>query len=78
MIYQTTVEGARLDVPSDPAVCPEPLQRLITSCWANQPKDRPTAIDVHEALEGIACGLSGSSCPALLAVAADADADAAS
>ncbi len=57
MIYQVTVEGARLEIPKDPTVCPPALAKLIASCWENMPKNRPSAEDVQVSLEALAAEL---------------------
>eukprot|EP00798_Chlamydomonas_sp_ICE-L_P017435 gene17435-23739_t len=53
MIYQVTVESARLTIPEDNPRCPPPMQRLIASCWNEAPKDRPTAWEIQKQLDSI-------------------------
>ena len=57
MIYQVTVERARLDIPRDPMRCPPALQALIASCWDELPKNRPCAEEVQEQLQALASQL---------------------
>lgn len=58
MIYQVTVEHARLSIPQDPTRCPRPLHDLIASCWDEQPNRRPTAEDMQGTLEALAANLT--------------------
>jgi serine/threonine protein kinase len=51
MIYQVTVEHARLAVPRDPDRCPPAMQDLIASCWVEQPNARPAAEEMQAVLE---------------------------
>ena len=51
MIYQVTVNNARLEIPKDEARCPPELQALIASCWHDQPSARPTAVEIQINLE---------------------------
>ena len=51
MIYQVTVNNARLEIPKDEARCPPELQALIASCWHDQPNTRPSADDIQITLE---------------------------
>ena len=53
IIYQTTVKSARLDIPTDPERCPLVLQRLLASCWDDQPSNRPSAEEMLIQLEAI-------------------------
>ncbi|KAG1670201.1 hypothetical protein FOA52_014977 [Chlamydomonas sp. UWO 241] len=53
MIYQVTVEGARLQIPNGASSCPGPLADLIESCWASEPRLRPTAEEAETVLLGI-------------------------
>ena len=53
MIYQVTVNNARLDIPTDPERCPTDLQSLIASCWNNQPEDRPNAMEIQRQLQAV-------------------------
>ena len=61
MIYQVTVNNARLDIPTDPERCPADLQSLIASCWDDQPHQRPSAEDMQACMEGILHGLKRDS-----------------
>ena len=54
MIYQVTVERARLDIPEDAARCPRALRAIILKCWDEQPRLRPTAEELLEQLEAVA------------------------
>ena len=64
MIYQVTVNNARLEIPKDNARCPPELQALMVSCWSNSPDDRPTAVEIQGALEELSKreDLIGKSC----------------
>ena len=53
MIYQVTVNNARLEIPKDEVRCPPELQALIASCWNDQPSARPSAAEVQISLEGM-------------------------
>ena len=53
MIYQVTINNARLDIPKDPKCCPPALQRLIESCWHNRPEDRPCAEEMLGQMEAV-------------------------
>lgn len=53
MIYQVTVERARLEIPRDPRRCPPALQALIASCWDELPRNRPCAEEVQEHLQAL-------------------------
>lgn len=57
MIYQVTVEHARLEIPRDPQVCPPELQQLIAACWDEQPRNRPSAEELQARLEDLATQL---------------------
>ena len=45
------MERARLVIPSDRQLCPEPLRALIASCWNEAPKERPSSLEVQQQLE---------------------------
>ncbi|KAG2499288.1 hypothetical protein HYH03_002866 [Edaphochlamys debaryana] len=38
---EVVIKKSRLPVPTDDNVCPMALRRLISSCWAEDPEDRP-------------------------------------
>ena len=50
MVLHCAVKGRRPPIPDD---MPEPLVELMTSCWAHNPDDRPTAPEVLETLKSI-------------------------
>ena len=50
MVLHCAVKGRRPPIPDD---MPEPLVELMTSCWAHDPDDRPTAPRVLEMLKSI-------------------------
>eukprot|EP00798_Chlamydomonas_sp_ICE-L_P012514 gene12514-15727_t len=58
MIYQVTVENARLKIPEDPVRCPPALRALIELCWNENPKERIGAHELERTLEAISkeCG----------------------
>ena len=49
--------------PRIPADVPEAVRALIVACWAQEPCDRPTALEVKKALE---VRVSSCSCTAVL------------
>lgn len=45
--------GARPDLSEMAAECPENMRELITSCWASNPKDRPTFANIVNIINGM-------------------------
>ncbi|KXZ56709.1 hypothetical protein GPECTOR_1g639 [Gonium pectorale] len=43
---EVVVRKSRLEVPMDDNVCPMALRRLISSCWADDPEERPSCAHI--------------------------------
>ena len=49
-VFKYVCDGCRPDIPAD---IPEPMQKLITLCWAHEPDTRPVFSDVVESLASL-------------------------
>lgn len=48
--------GTRPERPKNPKlrrIMPDPLWKLVNECWAQQPRDRPTALGIYNTLSGL-------------------------
>jgi hypothetical protein len=69
-VLQAVLSGSRLP---PIAQCPRAFHDLMTSCWQDAPKMRPTITDVHRRIVAITNGLVSGSTDADLGLVGAAD-----